>query len=231
MKDAFPRQQRGTLSEKAYQVIRRAILDGEFPPGTLLHEVQIQRRFKIGRTPLREACSRLCFDQLLEVVPRHGYYVPELGLRAIRNLFELRLVIEGGVAELAAIRADARDRRELDTVEKKSLSLAKKADAFGDLLDANTEFHLALARMTHNEELVKLVEKILVRTQIFTYQLFQYSQFPASDLHDYHRPIVEAIRGRDPAAARRAVADDIEHGQTYLLGRDLSRTHSDHKPG
>jgi DNA-binding GntR family transcriptional regulator len=228
MRDRFPRQKAPNLTEKAYELIREAIVDGEFPPGTLLHEFEMKRRFKIGRTPLREACSRLCFDQLLEVVPRHGYYVPELGLRAIRNLFELRLLIERACAELAAIRADARDLRELDKAEKKSLSLAKKKDAFGSLLKANTEFHLAIAQATHNEELVKLVERILARTQIFTYQLFPYSDFPGSDLHAYHKPIVDAIRRHDSASAKRAVADDVEHDETYILGGDRSKSNSDH---
>jgi DNA-binding GntR family transcriptional regulator len=224
MKGKSLRQLPETLTEKAYHVIRRAILDGEFPPGTLLHEFQIKKRFKIGRTPLREAISRLCFDELLEVIPRHGYYIPELGLRAIRNLFELRLLVEGSVAELACIRANTREISELDKVEKKSLALAKKTTSLSDLLDANTQFHLCVARMTHNEDLVKQVEKILVRTQIFTYQLFQYSQSPALDLHSYHKPIVDAIRRREPAAAKRALADDIEHGETYLLGREASKT-------
>ncbi len=228
MRARFPMQKRSKLTDKAYELIRQAIVDGEFPPGTLLHEFEMKRRFRIGRTPLREACSRLCFDQLLEVVPRHGYYVPDLGLRAIRNLFELRLLIEGGVAELAAIRADARDVRELDKAEKKSQSMTRKKNSFGSLLKANTEFHLAIARATHNEELVKLVERILARTQIFTYQLFQYSEFPGSDLHDYHRPIVDAIRRHDPAAAKRAVADDVEHGETHVVGADRPRAGSTH---
>jgi DNA-binding GntR family transcriptional regulator len=152
-----------------------------------------------------------------------------MGLRAIRDLFELRLVIEGGAAELAAIRADARDLSALDKIEKKCLPLARKTNAFADLVDANTEFHLAVARTTHNEELAKLVEKILARTQIFTYQLFQYSHFPAADSHAYHKPIVDAIRRRDPVGAKRALSDDIEHDETHLLGGDLYRTNSDHK--
>jgi DNA-binding GntR family transcriptional regulator len=91
--------------------MKHAILRGELPEGSFLVELQILTRYGIGRTPFREACNRLHNEQLLEVVPRRGYLVPELSFRGVRDLLEARILIEGMAAELAARRKTERRRR------------------------------------------------------------------------------------------------------------------------
>ncbi len=98
----------GTLVEHAYRLMKHAILRGELPEGSFLREAEILARYEIGRTPFREACNRLHNEQLLEVVPRRGYFVPELSFRAVRDLLETRIVLEGIAAELAALRGGPR---------------------------------------------------------------------------------------------------------------------------
>src|SRR5437899_11598484 len=98
-----------TLTEKAYLCIKEGIVRGEIEEGVFLTEKEIMKRYRIGRTPFREACNRLHYEHLLEVVPRRGYLVPQMCLQEVRDLFALRVRVEGGVAELAPIRAKPRD--------------------------------------------------------------------------------------------------------------------------
>src|SRR5712692_3276153 len=113
-----------TQTEKAYAALKKAILQGEIVEGVFLSESEIMKAYRIGRTPYREACNRLHHEGLLEVVPRRGYLIPEVSFHAVRDVFEMRLILEGAVAELAAARASDQDIGELEDLVNKPLSSA-----------------------------------------------------------------------------------------------------------
>jgi len=75
--------------------------------------------YGIGRTPFREACNRLHREGLLEVVPRRGYLVPVISFETVRDLFELRFVLESAIAELAATRATEAQIEEMEALVKR----------------------------------------------------------------------------------------------------------------
>src|SRR3954469_6776829 len=126
----------GTLVEHAYRVIKHGILRGEFPEGSFLNEAEILADCGIGRTPFREACNRLHNEQLLEVVPRRGYFVPEPSYRAVRDLLETRIAVEGIAAALAAFRAEPAEIDQLESLYKEVLLASKRSDSMGELIDA-----------------------------------------------------------------------------------------------
>ena len=68
-------QQRKTLTEQAYETLRRAIIQGDFEEGSFLSVPDVMKKYGIGRTPFREACNRLHHEKILEVVSRRGYLV------------------------------------------------------------------------------------------------------------------------------------------------------------
>lgn len=218
-----------TLTEKAYACIKDGIVRGEIEEGVFLSEKEIMKRYRIGRTPFREACNRLHHEHLLEVVPRRGYLVPEMSLHEVRDLFELRIVVEGAIAELAAGRANAREIDELAHLADQSSppGFSRKGDY--DRAEINTNFHLCLAGMAHNRELMRLEKSVLERTKRLAYSVARSigMQHEEMSLESLHRPIVEAIRQGNRAAARQAVIHDIQQAQTILVGlasRDFGET-------
>jgi DNA-binding GntR family transcriptional regulator len=211
----------GTLAEQAYRAIKRGILRGEFPEGRFLSEAEIAKKLGIGHTPFREACSRLLNDQLLESVPRHGFRVPELSFRAVRDLLETRLILQGVAAEIAAVRADPAEAAELEQLYKNALAAAQKRDDIDAFVEANREFHLQIARMTHNQELEFLLRSVLDRVARLVYLVVRSSASPERDVETLLRPIVEAIKRGDPVGAHEAVVNDITRGQLNVFGRDL----------
>src|SRR6266576_1152778 len=203
-----------TLTEKAYACIKEGIVRGEIEEGVFLSEKQIMKRYRIGRTPFREACNRLHHEHLLEVVPRRGYLVPEMSLQEVRDLFELRVLVEGAVAELA--RHAARNS---------APGLSRNGD--NNRAEANTQFHLRLASMAHNRELLRVERSVLERTRRLAYNVARSigSRRQEMSLETLHRPVVDAIRRGDRAAARQAIIHDIQQAQTIpvgLAGRDLA---------
>jgi DNA-binding GntR family transcriptional regulator len=211
----------GTLSEQAYRAIKRGILRGEFPEGRFLSEAEISKKYGIGHTPFREACSRLLNDQILEAVPRHGFRVPELSFRAVRDLLETRLILQGVAAEIAANRAEPDEILELDRLYRQTIAAAKNHNDIDAFVEANRDFHLQIARMTHNLELESLLRGVLDRVARLVYLVVRSSASPERDAEMMLKPIVEAIKQRNPTAAHEAVINDITRGQLNVFGRDL----------
>ena len=216
VKVATPRKR--TLTEEAYEVIKRGIQRGEIGEGAFLSEGEVRRKYGIGRTPFREACNRLHHEQLLEVVPRRGYLVSEISFRAVREMFEVRLILEGVIAELAALRRTAEDAEELERLAQRTWSSTASKNSPEEMVKANTRFHLCIARMAQNRELLRLVTGILDRTERLSYLELRSTQVRRADIQCLHRSIVEAIRKKDPVAAREAMVSDIAQGQLDILG-------------
>jgi DNA-binding GntR family transcriptional regulator len=211
----------GTLADRAYRLLKHGILHGEFPEGSFLTESAILSRYTIGRTPFREACNRLHNEQLLEVVPRRGYFVPELSFRAARDLLETRIMLEGLAAELAAVRAEAEEVHTLEQYYKEALVAAKDPRGLDALIEVNQRFHLQIVRMAHNREFETLLRGVLERSTRFVYLAARGSKEVPRDIETLLKPIVEAIRKKDAAAAHHAVVADITRGQLNALGRDV----------
>jgi DNA-binding GntR family transcriptional regulator len=210
-----------TLAGRAYRELKHDILHGVFPEGSFLSENDVLRRYQIGRTPFREACNRLHNEQLLAVVPRRGYYVPELTFRGVRDLLETRIVLEGIASELAAARAEPTEVEQLALCYEEALRAAQETRALDRLIDSNQQFHLQIARMSHNRELESLLRGVLERSVRLVYLAVSSSRQAPRDIEMLLKPILEAIRDGDAARAHRAVVADITSGQLSALGCDF----------
>jgi DNA-binding GntR family transcriptional regulator len=210
-----------TLAYRAYRELKHDILHGEFPEGSFLSESDVLRRYKIGRTPFREACNRLHNEQLLAAVPRRGYYVPELTFRGVRDLLETRIILEGIASELAATRAEPTEVEELGKCYEEALRAAQETRALDRLIDSNQQFHLQIARMSHNRELESLIRGVLERSVRLVYLAASSSKQAPRDIEMLLKPVLEAIHARDVALAHRAIVADITSGQLNALGRDF----------
>ncbi len=208
-----------TLTEKAYACIKEGIVRGEIEEGVFLSERDIMKRYRIGRTPFREACNRLHHEHLLEVVSHRGYFVPRMSLQEVRDLFEIRVLVEGALAELAAMRANAPEIDELERLANLSFSPGPSQGGNGRA-EVNANFHMHLASLAHNGELLRLEKGVLERNRRLDYSVARSigAQRTEMNLRLLHQPIVDAIRSRDRAAARQAVIHDIQLAQTVLLG-------------
>ncbi len=202
-------------------MLKRGILRGELPEGAFLDESAILSRYSISRTPFREACNRLHNEQLLEVVPRRGYLVPELSFRAVRDLLETRIMLEGVAAQLAASRAEPADIAALEAHYKEALEAARSSAGLDGLIDANQKFHLQIARMTHNQEIESILRGLLERSTRLVYLAASGSKAVPRDIETLLKPILDAIRKKNAAAAHDAVVADITHGQLNALGGDV----------
>jgi DNA-binding GntR family transcriptional regulator len=205
----------GSLTERAHQVLRGAILCGQIEEGTFLTEARARDKFRIGHTPFREACSRLVHEGFLELIPRRGYFVPQMTLSKVRDFFEARIILESQAVELAAIRASKDQIRTMAELLRQRVPSRLNAATVEVIVRANAEFHRYVAEMTQNEEIVQMVERLVDRSARLVY-LFKGNR-ARFNVHRNHREIFDAIRERDGQKARRLIIADIQAGQSELF--------------
>ncbi len=216
---------RMTQLEKALLGLRSLVLGGEFAPNSRLPEVALSERLGISRTPLRQAMDRLVEEGLLERIESGGCRVARFELSDITDAIELRGVIEGTAARLAAERGgDAVLLEEADRVlEGIDVALAGRDRIdFDAYVRLNARFHELLAEVSGSPVIRREVERIsrlpLASPSAFLQEQELVPDFAAS-LHraqEQHRAIVEAIRAREGA---RAEAIAREHAR--LARRNL----------
>jgi DNA-binding GntR family transcriptional regulator len=196
-----------SLSRQAYERLRDQIVTLRRAPGSLLDEAELMKSLGLGRTPIREALQRLACESLVVIRPRRGTYVASLSLGDLQQIFELRQVLEGHAAALAAERAtDA----EIAALEEALAPLDQNPEAIDTqaYIEIDSAFHRALARSTHNG----LLEDNLGRMYNLNLRLwyFSLSQIgPMRDAIEQHRAVVEAIKCHDIHIAEAAVRKHI----------------------
>jgi len=100
-------------SEEAYLRIRERIVSLDMPPGSVVNEGRLREELGIGRTPIREALQRLARENLVRSIPHRGTFVTDVNITDLARITEVRVLLEGHAARLAAERLSAADREAL----------------------------------------------------------------------------------------------------------------------
>lgn len=188
------------LREIVFETLKEAILKGEIEPGTRMMEVQLAERLGVSRTPVREAIRQLELEGLVMMVPRKGAYVAGLSTKDCMEVLEIRAVLEGLAAQLAAKRADDHEIKQLLDISKKFSDYAAKKDIQG-LIDEDEAFHDTIYTASRNDRLIQLISSL--REQVQRFRVAYISQFKrASDLVKEHQQILEAITKRNSVRAK-----------------------------
>lgn len=198
--------------------LREMILRGDFPPGDRISELPMVARLGVSRTPIRLALDRLANEGLLEVLPGGGFVVREFTIADIWDAIEMRGVLEGTAARLAAERLteDAEltplrcYRDEMDALSHPTI------DSFVRYLDLNEAFHRAVVDLAKSPILRRTLERVTSLPFASPSALvFVRSKLPKAEEmfmlgREQHRGIVEAIEARQ---GTRAEAVAREHAQ------------------
>jgi DNA-binding GntR family transcriptional regulator len=192
------------LRETAYTQIRKLVMLGEFPTGQRLAEEQIAEQLEVSRTPVREAFVRLHADRLLNRYADGGYYVAEIDLLDLRDLYELRLTLELRGLERSLTDGVVHDKAQLEALQHEWLRIkAAPPEPDGSFIELDESFHLALLRSSGNFALTDTLETINARIRpVRTYDFLTADRIETSI--EEHLGIVEAVLATDiPLAVER----------------------------
>jgi GntR family transcriptional regulator of vanillate catabolism len=211
-----------TQTAKTVLNLRQMLFRGEFRPGEKLTELPLVARLGVSRTPVRLALDRLAHEGLLEPLPAGGFVVREFTLTDIWDAIELRGVLEGTGARLAAERLA--DPAELDLVRRYRDEMETFRDDGGDRDDAdfsrylelNEAFHNAIVDLAQSPILRMSLDRVLALPFAGPSSLVLSGNRPQSSPAlmgislEHHRAIVEAIENRQGSRAESVAR---EHAQ------------------
>lgn len=196
----------GLQKARLYEQILLDIILGEHGPMTVLDEKALAARYAGGVAGVREALGRLALEGLVVRRPRVGTVVAPLDVREIEQAFEVRAILEGRAAALAARKATAADIAAINSAFEDAERAIEAAD-FRAMLAMDRHFHLAVAMATGNPMLARFVISLQnVATRFWIWEMEK--QEPEDQRKDValHRALGLAIAARDPAAAEAAAA-------------------------
>lgn len=207
----------GLLREEVYAQIKRDIITGELSQGGLLNEGGLAERFGTSKTPVREALTRLQQTSLVERIPHKGFLVTPVAVSDMREIFEMRLILERSAAELAAHRITEEQLEHLE--QYREITVAKHdREAIYQATQANRDFHIGIARSTRNSRLVAALERIFDDAQRLQFvDLIMRGGIDAWPVD--HGRIIDALRARDPNEAGEAVEEGLRKTRRRMLGQ------------
>ncbi len=211
---------RTRLVDEAARALREAILTGEFPSGTRLRQVQLATQLGISRTPLREAFMKLEQEGLIELLPGGGLRVALLNLDEAVELYDIREVLDGLAARLAAQRISGRELRDLERHLNRMKECLTRQDAHRWFV-AHVGFHDEIFRASGNGRLRTFAWVVRLSIQRF-HPVLLTTPKRLTEAYREHREICEAIRVHDPEASERLARAHIANAKDIVL-KVLSR--------
>jgi DNA-binding GntR family transcriptional regulator len=206
------------VTSTVYDRLLAGIALGDYAPGSALNEKELAAELGVSRTPVREALLRLRLEGLVRVVPRGGIFVAEASIRQIREITEVRLVLEECSGRLAVARCSPQWLAEfqawLDVCNEAWPSLSGR-----ERMRCDMEFHDLLDRAAGNGTLAKQLTLLRNQAVLFWGQSAA-DQYELEPIIDEYREVVDAIVVGDAEGCVRAmhqhVLQHVARIQSYL---------------
>ncbi len=219
-------EQGQSLSVRALLAIRELILEGVLAPGKRVSELVIAEKTGISRTPIRAALQRLSEEGLIETIPSGGFLVKSFSQQDVFDAIEVRGVLEGLAARLAAERGSTAGleplRECLADLDAVVGTAVKSEESFSGYVRANARFHNLIIDLADSPTLKRQIDRA-VALPFASPSGFVMAQSVMPESHqillvaqDQHHCVVEAIASREGARAQALMQ---EHAR--LAGRNL----------
>jgi DNA-binding GntR family transcriptional regulator len=187
-----------TLADRVFSQIQDAIVKGELIAGAKISEAELTTRYGVSRGPLREALRRLEARKLLTRIPHVGVRVVELSVAELLEMYQVREVLEGMAARLAAIHAtdeEVTGLKALLTRHQQQTELQSGKGYYQE--EGDFDFHYRIVKASRNEVLMQMLcGELYHRVRLYRYQ-FSVTEGRPHKAFAEHSRIIEAIESRD----------------------------------
>jgi len=218
--------------ERALLRLRELILKGEFQAGERVSEAPLTSRLGVSRTPIRLALERLAHEGLLEPYPTGGFVVRRFTLDEVWDGIEVRALLEGAAARMAAERLESESElAALRTIQKEMDALGEPmSETFPAYLEINDRFHAEVLHLAKSEALRHGLDRLFSSPLTSRHALVSLqTKFPeATDIfviaRDQHLRIIEAIARRQSSRAENVAR---EHALIARRALELALSHEE----
>lgn len=199
-----------TSKSVIYKKMRRSIIMGERESAERLNIEEIAKEYHTSVTPVRDALQMLSHEGLVIIKPRSGYFVATITLKQLRDLLDVRRILEVSAVERAATRITPEQIRELQSVH--AGYTGDDNESYDRYTDENRNFHYMLAKASGNNELADLVGKL--HDQLARFMVMRRA---GKTMEVTHKRIVDALIAHDAESARQALLEDIDRAHEAIL--------------
>lgn len=210
------------LSEVAYQKIKERIVTLKLRPRDQVDENVLVEELSIGRTPIREALFRLVAENLVSVVHGRGFFVRDITLSDLRDLFETMLILERSAVSLAARRIQKDQIKNLQQLNAALRHAYLKKDFLRVTL-LNSQFHRSIYKATDNAFLFSYLDNLQSQSQRLAYICFS-KETVAYDIKSHaelsikdHQSLIELFKRRSDLEAVNVITEHIKLFQRRVL--------------
>jgi DNA-binding GntR family transcriptional regulator len=183
--------------------LRAAILEGTFQAGERLIETELAEQLGTSRSPVRDALVELAREGLVALHTYRGAVVATFSDEDVREIYTLRVLLEGYATRLATENATAQDMECLQRIHEELRNIVEHGDV-ASLVLKDFEFHHEICRLSGNRRLLDVWSTLASQTRLVM-TLADEVYFEPSFILEIHSPILEALHNRDPDAAEMAV--------------------------
>ncbi len=201
-----------TTKNVIYRELRRSIIMGHLQPGERLSVEETARIYHTSVTPVRDALQMLSQEGLVTIRPRSGYFVAHVTLKQLRDMLELRRILEMASLERVALRITPEQLAEL-----RSVHAGYTGDddlSYDRYTDENRRFHYLLAQASGNHELADMLGHLHDRLA-----RFMVLRRAGKSQELTHRRVLDALEANDLGSARQALSDDIDTSREAILDK------------
>lgn len=200
-----------SISEHVYTALKKEILAGDLQPGARLLVLEIAKKFNISQAPVREALERLKSAGFITGIPNKGSVVSNITSKEIRDIFELREIIEGFAVRKSMEHLSEEDFLYLEDIIHK-MDLAHEQNDILNILELDMEFHGFFYRRCDNHMILELWNRM--RIKVMRFMAISNRHYSTDELADWHLRLIEVLRSGDTLLAEQTF---IEHMHSYKM--------------
>ncbi|MFO7714810.1 GntR family transcriptional regulator [Desulfosarcina sp.] len=212
----MPQKKTRTSKNQIYDTLRSEIILGHRKPGERMAVEDLKARFGTSVTPVRDALQMLNQEGLVTIKPRSGYFITQITLKELRDMLELREILEVAAVERAAVAITGDQLAALEHVH--AGYTGDDDQAYTRYTDENRRFHYLLAQASGNQELAMALRGLHDRLA-----RFMVIRKAGEKLEDIHAVLIDRLAAHDVTGARQAILDEVRSSRLAIMDRIIQK--------
>jgi len=205
-----------------YEKLKGQIINFTLKPGQKLQDRQLGSQFGVSRTPVREVLNRLVQEGFVRQISGRGYFVKEITIKEIEDLYEVREALEVVAAQQAIQNINTGQIKKLCEILNSHKKLIEKGESKGRLLE-DADFHKTIVLSSGNQYLYEIINNIF--DKISTLQAIDALTLQRAKIaYQQHKEIFELLKGKETQGLKKKLGKHISEAKRDAVGRLRKKT-------
>jgi DNA-binding GntR family transcriptional regulator len=217
MEQIIPISRAKSLKEQAYDKLKELIISGALEPGALHNEKRLAEALGVSRTPVREALLELSRESMVSFVPGKGVEICKFTAKQVREVFEIRRIIEGYIIKKIAARLSDSDIREIDRNINNQEKMLSSTDRLA-FIEYDKQFHLYLASKIGNQQIESILDNLRDQMHLMGVRAIE-DDSRMKQVIEEHRAIFSGLKAGNPIEAFNALITHLENTEKTITDK------------